>query len=158
MALTLKRANRILEKIVWSMGGEEFEAPQIRKANRFEGHGWVIHQGQHQALITYATMNLASAALMEKFFPFDTSKLTTKELDELRAIPSQVSRHLEVREVESRTLNDQTMEIARLRNREVEAQELLEIWFNLASNVVGAPKQETLDWLAECGPAPEEES
>jgi hypothetical protein len=39
-------------------------------------------------------------------------------------------------------------EMARLQQREAEAGELLECWFNLASNVVGAPTQETLDWLA----------
>ena len=36
-------------------------------------------------------------------------------------------------------------EIERLRRREEDATELLECWFNLASNIVGAPKQETLE-------------
>jgi hypothetical protein len=94
MALTLQRANRILEKIVWSIDGEQLETQRIRKANHFEGSEWVIDQGERQALKAYATLDLALAALMEQFFPFDTSKLTPKELDELRAIPSNVSRHL----------------------------------------------------------------
>jgi hypothetical protein len=49
-------------------------------------------------------------------------------------------------------------EIRRLRLREEKAAEILEWWFNQASNVVGAPKQETLDWLAEMKPYPGEES
>jgi hypothetical protein len=50
---------------------------------------------------------------------------------------------------EIKTLTD---ELARLRKREEDATELLECWFNLASNVVGAPKSETLEWLAAVRP------
>jgi hypothetical protein len=50
----------------------------------------------------------------------------------------------------------QVDEIDYLRPREEQAAELLEWWFNLANNVLGAPKQETLEWLANLKPWPEE--
>ena len=69
------------------------------------------------------------------------------------------------KEEDKRTLNGQhlrahgaikdkdqvALEIAyqRLRAREAQAAELLERWFNLANNVVGAPGQETIDWLGD---------
>ncbi len=48
-------------------------------------------------------------------------------------------------------------EVQRLRQRESDAAEILEWWFNLANNVVGAPNNETLDWLSGMKPYPEEE-
>lgn len=94
MALTLARANRILEKLGF---------PAIRDANHFEQttneYGeklrWVIDQDDRQALRTYPTLNTVLAAILEQNWDtFNASVVTPQELGELRAIPSQVARLL----------------------------------------------------------------
>ena len=94
MALSLKRTNRILEKIKYEIDWHGQYTPNIRQANAAEGHGYVIDRGSSQALNTYDTIPEALAVLLDHLYPFDTSALTDTELQELKTVPSQCVRYL----------------------------------------------------------------
>jgi hypothetical protein len=94
MALSLTHANRMLEKLGF---------PPVRKATHFEqsidAYGtkgrWVIDSAERQALRAYPTVEAAVAANLETHWDtFDGAVLTTKERQELAAIPSQVARSI----------------------------------------------------------------
>jgi hypothetical protein len=91
MALTLHRANRILQKLGF---------PHIRHAKHCEQAcnedgerlRWVVDRDERQALVVYPTMKAALAAILESHWElFDANVLTEKERRECHDIPSRVA-------------------------------------------------------------------
>lgn len=92
MALSLTRANRILQKV----GIDSTIRPATRAEQRTNGYGekdcYVFDRGEWQAARGYHTIQDAIAAALEAGWEFyDGAALTEAERRELRAIPSNVA-------------------------------------------------------------------